>query len=163
MKKRKKKILRSSFLASSLSPSADKEPCGFPGKLLPLPQIPSGVKESLHLRSHGAIPRRKPKQQPIRRLQILRRNLRYGVVFWRRPHLIQHLNRQCLRNPIQNPFHTFHAIDASLQPLRQPLHVSVHRIEDDEDLQFRIPGERRRTRSVFPWWRVGLTRAGVGR
>jgi len=160
--KKEQEFLRSSFLASSLSTSANKEPCGFPRKLLLLPQIPSGVKESLHLRSHGPVPRRKPKQQPIRRRQMPGRNLRYGVVFGRRPHLIQHPNRQCLRNPIQKPFHTFHAIHASLQPLRQPLHVSVHRIEHDEDLQFGSAGDRRQIRRRFPSRLVGRKRGRLG-
>nr|ACU24488.1 unknown [Glycine max] len=67
----------SSFLASSLSSGANKEPSGFPCKLLLLPQVPRGVKESLHLRRHRPVPRRKPKQYPIGGRQLRRRNLWY--------------------------------------------------------------------------------------
>ncbi|GER56671.1 DNA-directed RNA polymerase subunit beta' [Striga asiatica] len=122
-----------------LTPRADKEPRRLARELLLLPQLPCGIKEGLHLRSHTSVPRREPEQEPIRTSQVPGRP-DHGdrIVLGRRPHLVEDIVRKRLRHPVQYGLDTVHAVGSHLHPAGQALHVAVHR-----SLSFRFVGSGR--------------------
>lgn len=100
------RCLRGGLLAASLRAGADEEPGGLPGELLLLPEGAGGVEERLHLRGHGAVPRREPEQHPVGLLQVRRRrDDRDGGVLGRRLHLLQHARRERLGDAPQHRLH----------------------------------------------------------
>ncbi|KAL0912238.1 hypothetical protein M5K25_018200 [Dendrobium thyrsiflorum] len=140
------KFLRSGFLPSSLRPSAHKEPSRFPSQLLFLPQLTCTIKKSLHLSSHASKPRGKPKQNSISLSKLFRSNNWNILVLRGHLHHLKYFMRKSFRHAIKESLNTIDSIHPLLYPSRQALHVSIHGVEHDKDLQLNL---RRRGSSVI--------------
>lgn len=140
--------LRSGLLAAALSPGADKESGRLSGELLLPPQVPGGIKERLHLRSHGPVPRRKPEKKPVSARQIRGGpDLRNRVVLGRGQHFGEGFVGQRFRHPVEHGLDAGHAVGSTLHPPGEALDVSVHRVEHykESEIPWLLGRDRRKS------------------